>query len=356
MGYFSIADLQLTAIAAAVPSQQVRNEDLSVFTGAEAKSFVKVVGIQSRRVAPPGMCASDLCVAAAEHVLQASGCDTAEIGAIVFVTETPDYLLPGNSTLIQRRLGLSPSTVMLDVNQGCAGYVYGLATLACLMSAAKIPKGLLLAGDTITRLLSPHDRSTVAIFSDAGSATLLELGACPDPMHFNLGGAGAGAEVIYVPAGGARQPLVPESLSLIEYEHGVRRAPIHLAMHGMDVLHYVLQFVTPNILELLKLAQANLNAPDYYVLHQANRILNESLVKTLGIVPDKVPESLSQYGNTSSATIPVTICRRLAGEVQSAKRTLLLSGFGAGFSWGSALIATDSLACADILELDQPAG
>jgi 3-oxoacyl-[acyl-carrier-protein] synthase-3 len=355
MGYFSISNIRLTAVAAAVPSQQVCNESLELLSENEAKAFVKTVGIRTRRVAPPAVCASDLCVAAAQRILDSRSLESAQIGALVFLTQTPDYPLPGNSTLAQRRLGLSSSSYLLDVNQGCAGYVYGLASLACLMSAAKISKGLLLVGDTITRLLSPKDRSTVPIFSDAGSATLLELAPHAEAMHFNLGGEGEGAGVIHVPGGGAREPFGPDSLLISEQLNDLSRAPIHLAMCGIDVLHYVLKYVAPNIRELLVSANADIDSPDYYIFHQANRVLNECLVKKLGIVPHKAPETLLEYGNTSCATIPVTICHRLGTELSSSKRTLLLSGFGAGFSWGSALLTTDSIHCSELLELDAPA-
>ena len=351
MGYFAISNVRLSAIAAAVPSHQVSNEDLDLLSEPEAKAFVKTVGIRTRRVAPPAVCASDLCLAAAQRILQLRKIDAAAIGALVFVTQTPDYLLPGNSTLIQRRLGLSSSSYLLDLNQGCAGYVYGLASLACLMRAAKIPKGLLLVGDTITRLLSPKDRSTVPIFSDAGSATLLELGPYAERMHFNLGGDGEGAEVIYM-RGGAREPSGPESPSISEQEHDLSRVPAYLSMRGMDVLHYVLKYVAPNIKELLASAHADFDTPDYYIFHQANRVLNECLVRKLGIAPQKAPETLLDYGNTSCATIPVTICRNLGSELANCRKKLLLSGFGAGFSWGSALLTTESVLCPDLLEID----
>jgi 3-oxoacyl-[acyl-carrier-protein] synthase-3 len=352
MGYFSISDVRLTGIAAAVPSQQVSNEDLDLLGEAGSKAFVNTVGIRTRRIAPPAICASDLCVTAAERLLQLRGLDAAALGALIFVTQTPDYLLPGNSTLVQRRLGLPETSFFLDMNQGCAGYVYGLATLACVMKSAGIRAGLLLVGDTITRLLSSRDRSTVPIFSDAGSATLLEMGTNPAPLCFDLGGSGDGAEVICVPGGGARTPFGNDSLEVTEHELGSARAPIHLAMRGMDVLHYVLKYVAPNIRELLQSAGAQLDTPDYYIFHQANRILNECLVKKLGISPKKVPETLLDYGNTSSATIPVTICRQLGVELQNGRKKLLLSGFGAGFSWGSALVETDSIFCPDLLEVD----
>jgi len=351
---FSISDVRLSAVAAAVPAHQVRNGDLDLLSEPEGAAFVKAVGINARRVAPPEICASDLCVAAARRILQVAGVRPEGIGVLVFVTQTPDYHLPGNSMLAQRRLGLPASTYLLDVNQGCAGYVYGLASVASLMSAARIGKGLLLVGDTITRLLSARDRSTLPIFSDAGSATLLERTSAAHPMHFNLGSDGEGADVIYVRGGGAREPFGPESLRMCEEENKVVRAPIHLSMRGMDVLHYTLKYVAPNIKELLAFANADTDTPDYYVLHQANHILNQCLLRRLGIAPEKAPETLLDYGNTSCATIPVTLCRRLGKELAQGEKALVLSGFGAGFSWGSAFISGESILCPELLEIHDP--
>jgi 3-oxoacyl-[acyl-carrier-protein] synthase-3 len=356
MALFSIADVRLSGISAAVPAQTVRNEDMDLLKTPEGNCFVRAIGIETRRVAPPEVCASDLCVAAAGHLLRARDVRPDEIGLLVFVTQTPDYPLPGNSMLVQRRLGLPASTWVLDVNQGCAGYVYGLATAASLMSAARIGKGLLLVGDTLTRLLSPQDRSTLPIFSDAGSATLLELSSGAEPMYFNLGSEGQGAGIIQVRSGGARQPFGPASLCLREEEPNVARAAIHLAMRGMDVLHYTMTYAVPNIHELLAFADARVDTPDYWVFHQANRILNDCLLKRLRIAPERAPETLSEYGNTSCATIPVTICSRLADALANGRRTLLLSGFGAGFSWGSALVGIDSATCPELLEIDSPHG
>ena len=356
MALFSIPDLRFSAVAAAVPRQEVRNQDLDLLSQAAGNGFVRTVGINTRRVAPPSICASDLCIGAAQRLLEQSGVRPAEIGLIVFVTQTPDYPLPGNSMLAQRRLGLPSSTYLLDLNQGCAGYVYGLASLAGLMHATSIAKGLLLVGDTVTRLVSSRDGSTFPIFSDGGSATLLERAPEADAMHFNLGSEGLGADIIQVKGGGARKPFGPDSLLMSEEAHNVARAPVHLSMRGMDVLHYCLKYVAPNIKELLTFANGDVHTPDYYVFHQANHILNETLIRKLGVPNDKAPETLSQYGNTSSATIPVTICSRLGLELGRGSKKLLLSGFGAGFSWGSALITGKSVLCPVLLEVDEPHG
>jgi 3-oxoacyl-[acyl-carrier-protein] synthase-3 len=352
MALFSISGLRLSAVCAAVPSRRVHNDDLALLKEPQSRAFGRVVGIHTRRVAPPGICASDLCIAAARHILEHAGLLPEEIGALVFVTQTPDHLVPGNSMLAQRRLGLPTSTYLLDLHQGCAGYVYGLASLAGLMSAAQMDKGLLLVGDTITRLLSARDRSTLPIFSDAGSATLLERAAGAPAMYFNLGSEGKGADIIQVRGGGARQPFGPDSLLLSEHEDDIQRAPIHLSMRGLDVLHYTLRYVEPNIRELLAFANGHVETPDYYVFHQANHLLNEALQRRLGVPADKAPETLLDYGNTSCATIPLTICHRLGEALAHGSKTLLLSGFGAGFSWGSALVGGENVLCPELLELD----
>jgi 3-oxoacyl-[acyl-carrier-protein] synthase III len=352
MGVFQIPAVRLAAVAATVPTQEVRNSVGAPPDGSAAAQFARRVGITTRRVAPPSLCASDLCIRAATEILDGLQVPRDTIGALAFVTQTPDYPLPGNSTLVQRELGLPTTTCLLDVNQGCAGYVYGLAILASMMSVGGIGRGLLLVGDTITRLLSAEDRSTVPLFSDAGSATLLERSPAAAPMWFDLGGDGAGAAAIQVRGGGSRQPFGPDSLVLHGTDPGVRRADVHLAMRGLDVLHYVLTHVEPSIRALLTSANGHLTTPDYYVFHQANRVLNTSLASKLGIDERQAPETLSEYGNTSCASIPITMCRRLSARLSGAATTLLLSGFGSGFSWGSALIRTDALFCTDVLEVD----
>ena len=351
MAVFSIPDIRWSAVSVALPAQMVRNEDLDLLNESERKAFARAVGIEARRKAPPSICASDLCVAAARCLLEQLGIRPAEIGILAFVTQTPDYPLPGNSMLAQRQLGLASSTYLLDLNQGCAGYVYGLASLAGLMHSTGIERGLLLAGDTLTRIISSQDGSTLPLFSDAGSATVLERAPQSQPMYFNLGSEGGGAEILRVEGGGARQPFGPESLVMREESANVVRAPIHLSMRGLDVLQYCARYVPSNVMELLEFAGVNINSPDYYIFHQANRVLNECIVRRLGIPSCKAPETLSEYGNTSCATIPVTICRRLGKQLAGRSTSLVLSGFGAGFSWGSSLITSNSVFCAEPLEI-----
>jgi 3-oxoacyl-[acyl-carrier-protein] synthase III len=356
MAFFTIPGIRLRGIAAAVPDRCEHNGDLALIDERERGVLMSTIGISARRVAPAGVCASDLCASAAQRLLRDAGCPGDSIGILVFVTQTPDFALPGNSMLVQKWLGLPSTTLLLDLNQGCAGYVYGLSVIAGLMHAAGIAKGLLLVGDTITRILSPSDRSTVPLFSDAGSATLLERSESAAAMHFHLGADGNGACAIRVRNGGARNPFDAESLVQKEEGPGIRRAPVHLVLEGVDVLHYSLKNVVPNVNDLLASSRTDAGSVDYFVFHQANRILNEGLRKKLGIPPEKSPETLSVFGNTSSATIPLTVSHRLGKRLSDAPARLLFCGFGVGFSWGSALIDTDNVVCPDLVTLEDGVG
>jgi 3-oxoacyl-[acyl-carrier-protein] synthase III len=339
-----------------VPETCEYTSELAMLDEKERIDIATKVGIECRRIAAPGICASDLCVAAAKQLLQQENIPASSIGILVFVTQTPDYILPGNSMLAQQWLGLSSSTLLLDLNQGCAGYVYGLSVIASMMQVSGIEYGLLLVGDTITRLVSPYDRTTKPIFSDAGTATLLQRTETVKPIYFNIGADSKGFTTIQVKGGGARYPFLQESLVLKEEMPGVKRSAIHLAMEGLDVLNYSLVNVVPNIKGLLEYADCNLSDVDYFVFHQANRILNNSILKRIGIPPEKAPETLSVFGNTSSATIPLTVSYRLGALLSKEPKRIMLSGFGVGFSWGSALLQMEALYSIPLIEISSPDG
>jgi len=357
MAAFSIPNISITGIVASVPSDMEDNMDLAMLHQQEKEYLIHKIGIKTRRIAPTGMSSVDLCVGAALALFQKSQCDPSSIGIVVFVTQTPDYPLPGNSMIVQKKLRLPETALFYDLHQGCSGYVYGLSMIAGLMHSLDINKGLLLVGDTLSHLLSPNDRTTKPIFSDAGSATLLEKSPDTQPMHFSLGADGTGANIIQVRGGGARHPFDLNSLSLKEYSPGIHRAAVHLTMEGIDVMNYSLRHVVPNIQSLLQVAGWDSESIDFFVFHQANKILNESLRKRLDLPVHKVPETLTSFGNTSCATIPITITNCLGEQVKKRALKLLLCGFGAGFSWGSALLETkQGIACPKPIEISMPYG
>lgn len=324
MAFFSISNIALRAVAAAVPRRRVSNYDLPGFSEEEKNKLVNTLGIEYRRVAEPGQCASDLCYAAAQKLMQKLNWKSEEIEALFFVTQTPDHILPGNSTKLQHLLGLPQRCAAFDINQGCAGYVYGLSMVSSFMAASKTKKALLLVGDTITRLISPGDKSLEPIFADAGTATALEWDNEAGPMHFNLETIGRDYEAIIVKEGGARKPLrTPD-------------AP-QLSMKGLEVFNFSLQSVSPNAEFLLQNAGCDKQKVDHFIFHQANQLILESIGKKMGIPQEKMPSSLRQYGNTNGATIPLTLAHNFGSDVFGNKK-VLMCGFGVGLSIASCLV------------------
>jgi 3-oxoacyl-[acyl-carrier-protein] synthase-3 len=351
MACFSVAHTRIRGLAASVPKEIAHNADLELLPEKERERLIKTTGIAHRRIAPAGLCASDLCHAAAVSVLQGLGWTPDSVDAVVFVTQTPDFLVPGTATQLQQRLGLGKTTLALDINQGCAGYVYGLSIAAALVATGGIKRALLLVGDTITHTLSPMDQSTVPIFSDAGSATALEFDPAAPPMHFHLQSDGSGHRAICIPEGGARQPLHAKSMTMQAYGTGVTRAGVHLVMEGLDIFNFALSEVPPNVRTLLEYAQQDTARIDHFVFHQANLLLNEMIRRKLGLPAEKVPYSLADYGNTSCATVPVTLASQLRATLTVSPQRLLLSGFGVGLSWGSALVELPAIFCPPMIEL-----
>ncbi len=338
MAIFSVNNIRIAGITAAVPSAKASNRSCPLISAEEAELLIRTTGIEERRIAGKDLCASDLCFEAAKALLEELRWDPHEVDALVFVTQTPDHQLPGNSMLLQDRLGLSHECMALDIHQGCAGYVYGLATLSGMMSASGLKKALLLVGDTITKLLDPSDKGTIPIFSDAGSATALEWSDAAELMHFHLQTNGAKSNAICMQGSGSRKDEPGDPF---------------MRMRGHDIFTFGLKEVAPNIESLLQYCRMEKNEIDYFVFHQANLLLNESIRKKLDIAPEKVPYTLQNYGNTSCATIPLTLVDQVCEQAAEDAKRVVLSGFGVGLSWGSAVVSLQDLRSRKLIEIDE---
>jgi 3-oxoacyl-[acyl-carrier-protein] synthase-3 len=290
------------------------------------------VGIQSRRIAPKGVTALDLCEKAAREALGGVSPD-----AIVFVTQTPDHPQPCNANILHGRLGLGKGVACFDINQGCSGWVYGLWVACSLVESGGCASVLLCAGDTVSQIIHPKDRSVVPLFGDAGSATLLSRRVSPgEPLVFSLYSDGSGKDAICVPHGGTRRPLDSGSAVETTDADGNIRTPAALFMNGLEVFNFTLREEPGAVKSLL--AEAGLSAADidHLVFHQANKFILTNLAKRVGVPLDKVPmRTLAEFGNQSSASIPFAIANELAGFLARGERTLLASGFGVGLSWAS---------------------
>jgi 3-oxoacyl-[acyl-carrier-protein] synthase-3 len=350
MSLFSINNVKIDSIAACVPTNINKISDYELLSEYEKKIFINGTGVVERRFAPNEICASDLCFAAANEIIKQHQVDKSEIDFLIFVSQSPDYYLPATSILLQERLGLSKSVVAFDVNLGCSGYVYGLSIIANMLSLNGMRKGLLLCGDKSSSSLSYTDKSTYPLFGDAGTATLLSRDDTATPMYFNLQTDGSGKDAIIISGGGTRNPMNETTLKKVQIEPGIERSARDLALNGIDVFNFSLREVKPNVVDLVEFAAIDLDKIDFLVMHQANKLMNESVRKKLKIESEKVPYSLEKFGNTSSASIPLTIVTQLKDKLKNNNK-MLLSGFGVGFSWGTVALDFNNVKILKLLEI-----
>jgi 3-oxoacyl-[acyl-carrier-protein] synthase-3 len=328
----------VAGLAVAVPAQaRTVADDEQVFGVERARRVSESVGVSTRRVAPPGVCTSDLCQRAADSLLDNLGWGRDTIDALVLVTQTPDYLLPATSCVLHAKLGLADHCAVLDVNLGCSGYVYGLWLLARLLDGVGLRRGLLLAGDTISRIVSPFDSTTALLFGDAGSATALEWDDSSQ-MLFDLHTDGTGYRHLMVPAGGCRQPHSEQTARREMQQDGNIRSEEDLFMNGAEIFSFSLRAVPPSINAVLSLVGWSVEQVDAFVLHQANQFILQHLRKRMRLDEQKVVIALEEYGNTSSASIPLAIAHALRTRLTHSSLNLVLVGFGVGLSWASAAL------------------
>ncbi len=343
----------------------IRVAGLAVTTGSIVRDFIadglaagvdraalertaQTIGLRERRVAAAGVTALDLCADAAERLLAEMGLDASSIDAVIFVTQTPDHAQPNNASLLHGRLGLSKSAPAYDLSLGCSGWVYGLHQAALLCAHGGAARVLLCAGDTLSRLTNPGDRSTDPLFGDAGSATIVEKTGRAAPWHFVLGADGTGAPAIIVKQGGARQPGGP--LNEKTDAEGNRRHDANLAMSGADVFSFTLREVPPALQSVLRHAGLSPESLDALVLHQANRFILSTLAKKIGVAAERTPMGVvEKYGNQSSASIPCALIDGLGERLTAGPLKVAGCGFGVGLSWGAFAGELGPLAVASIL-------
>lgn len=351
MSFLEIKKVVIKGISGCVPEKIETCLSLAIFKDDEANKFSNRTGVEERHIVNDTTTTADLCFHAAEKLISELHWNREEIDCLVFVTQTPDYILPATSNLLQHRLGLSQNIFALDISLGCSGWVYGLSVISSLLSSGNFRKGLLLAGDTITKICSPMDKSTYPLFGDAGTATALEFDNESAGLKFNFGSDGSGYQSIIVPDGGFRSVTSLASFIPEEFETGISRDHTNLILDGMNVFSFGINNGPESVESLMNHYDLTDEAVDYYLFHQANRYMNEKIRKKLKISELKVPYSLKNYGNTSSASIPLTLINSLRELAQNSQLNLLACGFGVGLSWGSVFFTTEKLCIPEIVKI-----
>jgi 3-oxoacyl-[acyl-carrier-protein] synthase-3 len=345
-------DITFAGFRTAVPAQRHSYaREPGIFTQAEADKVVESTGIYERRVLPPHLCASDMCTAAAIDLLKSLDWDPASVEVLIFVSQDSDYNLPATACLIQNRLGLPTSCAALDINLGCSGFVYACWIASQMLSGASGTRALVLCGDTSTRHLMPEDRSTRPLFGDAGAAVALEKRPGAGPMHVVMGTDGRGAPNIVVRAGGRRNPLIPRAEPFTEEEHKTLYRDARLSLNGPEVFTFSLRAVPPLVKNTLAHAGVTEDQVDYYVMHQANKLMLEQIRRKIGVDADRFIVDLYNFGNTSSASIPLAICSSMGERLSQGSAKVLLAGFGVGWSWASMLVDIGPIPAPAVIEI-----
>lgn len=352
MAFQSFRNIKISGVAACVPENVEENSTLNLFQSSEEYDrFVATTGIERRRAVKNGLCSSDLCYEAAERLIGKLQWAKEDIDCLVFVSQTPDYILPATACVLQKRLRLSNECMAFDISLGCSGWVYGITVLASLLSNGTCRKGLLLAGDTVTVTKSPRDKSTYPLFGDAGTATAVEFQEAEEGLVSYLCTDGDGADTIMIRDGGFRHPFSKDSLVYKEYENGSVRNNLQSYLDGTSVFTFGISKAPKSVKKLLEYTGKNSEDIDYFIFHQANMLMNEKIRIKLKLPAEKVPYILKDFGNTSSTSIPLTLVARLKEQLENNDLNILACGFGVGLSWGSVLFNTKSIVCCDLIEL-----
>ena len=349
MAFLEFKNVRIAGIAAGVPENVFSNYtlkqgvDISVDYTPEA--YVETTGVKERRCSET-LTTSDLSFAAAEKLIAELGWDKSEIQALIFVSQYADYILPATACILQDRLGLPKECYAEDVSLGCSGWVYGLSNVASLVSSGAVKKALLLAGDAKRRSKMRRD----PLFGDAATATAIEYVEGAEGVQFHFGTDGSGYDAIIMPDGGSRNQVSPESFELKEYE-GKMMHSLQTRMKGMDVFSFGITTAPKSVKKLAEHFGFNYLDADYVIFHQANMKMNNQIVKKLKLDPERVPSCMYEFGNTSSASIPLTIVSQLKGKFEEKPTKFICCGFGVGLSWGTVSFETKNIIIPAVVEV-----
>jgi len=352
MAIVSFSGVGIRAMAAAVPRNIINNYAYTqYFPAEEVKEVVDKIGVYERRFADENTCSSDLCFAAAEKLFADNYIDRSEIDLLVFISQTPDYRMPATSVILQHRLGLPNSTMAFDINLGCSGFIYGMAVVYSMMEKTGLRKALLLDGETRSKVYSPKDKRTAFLFGDGGVAALIERNEKFGESFFSMNSDGSRENLIKINAGGYRIPSSPETLKeKVVDEYGNIRNEEQGYMNGGDVFTFVNREVPTDIKQMLEYTGRDKDSFDYIIFHQANNFINKHLAKKMKLDVNKIPSTIEKYGNTSSVSVPLTIVSELKDKMQGEKE-LLLSAFGVGMTWATAIAKFIDLKISNIVEV-----
>lgn len=352
MAFIEIKNVSLRGVSACVPSTVVKTEDMEMFSADKGVKFTKTTGISERRIVKKGECTSDLCEKSAEELLAKLGWNKDSIDILIFASNTPDYRSPATSCLLQDRLGLSKECFTFDMSTVCCGFLQSIAVVGNMLQSGIQKRALILAGDTNSLTSSVDDQSRYPLLGDAGTATAWEYDPSASEIYLNILSDGSNKDFVISPDSGFRHFVTPESFKVKMCSDGIKRAPIHGIMNGMEVFSFAITECPKALKSLCEHFDIDIHKDvDYYLFHQASLKLNMTIAKKLKLDVSKVPTNLQYFGNISAAAIPLLMVTNISEDIRNKKLSLLFSAIGAGFVWGGAYMKTDKIICIELLQL-----
>lgn len=336
MSKLTIENIRIAGMAACVPSNVEENLELPIFSSRqEAEKVILSTGIERRHVVNCGETASDLSVKAIEAILKDLKWKNEDIDCLLYVCTSRDFIAPQTACILQHRLKLRNDCFVMDLPLGCSGWVYGMSVVGSLMSHGTLKKGLLIAAETNTRNRSKKDRTVRPLFGDAATVTAIEFDPVAPKMNFMFGVDGSGYQAVWTKYGGMRFPADEMSVKEVEIEPGIIRKGTDMVVNGMDVFAFAIKTPPNAIKEFIDEFCIDSDAIDRLLLHQANKFIDEKIRKSLKFPLEKVPYCLEDYGNVTSASIPLTMVTRCADIIKSKACHFLACGFGVGLAWAT---------------------
>ena len=343
---------KISGILTVLPEAAVQFEDeVRNYTVPEKQTLrlKKIMGYKQHRLAKPETASSDLCVYGMQYLLEKGLVKTEEVGAIVCVTLTPDHFVPHTSNIIHGSFDFSQDVVCMDILQGCCGFLMGVMQGFALLNLMPGKKVLLFNADVLSHKVSKSDRNSYPLIGDAATITVLENDDNVPDMRFVMRTDSTRRDIVKIAAGGSRMPCTPETAEMQDDGEGNLRCLDNLCMNGSEVFRFVQEDVPLLINEALEDAGWSKDSVDWFVFHQPNRFTLRKLAERLGVPYEKVPmDTVENFGNTSGATVPMTITYSIAQEMREKRQRICLSAFGSGMTWG---VLTGELGKMDFCEM-----
>ncbi len=344
---------RITGMLTVIPSNMCTfDEEMDNYKASTARTrrLKAVMGYDRHHFVTDDTCTSDLAVFAMERLFQTGKLEKSDIGALILVTQSPDYFLPATSNVIHGRLGLAHDVYCLDINQGCAGFIIGLQQVFSILTQLSGKKAILINADVLSRKVSKQDRNSWPLSGDAASVTIVEQGG-DDRIRGIIKMDGSRYDALIIPAGGFRQPSTSDTAIMHDDGEGNLRSADNLCMQGGAVFNFMQTEVPPLIEEILDFAGKSKDEIDWYMFHQPNMFMVDKLADALGVPHEKMPSNIVTYfGNASGITIPTNICYNLGNKLLNDEYTICLSGFGVGLTWGGMVLRMGKLDFCELAE------